>query len=226
MRGSAPGISGASALDQLGPRRDDRLVQLVRAGRHEREQEREPERLVLHRLLGDRGVRAGELEPGVGPGERGGEALGVGGRAQAGDERVAVAVVGRAGDALGHHAGRARRWVPAAREPRDARGPRGRGGACRSAASSREQIGQFAVRRLWRQKSGTRGQLERSGSAITRDQRSGVSVTERRRMRSLCGRSGRSVTRAATARSTSLISIAANAAPTQRRTPPPNGIHA
>ena len=129
-------------------------MQLVRAGRHEREQEREPERLVLHRLLGDRGVRAGELEAGVGPRERGGEALGVGGRAQAGDERVAVAVVGRAGDALGDDAGR-RRWVPVAREPRTRAGRAG-AAAWRSAASSLEQIGQFAVRRLWRQKSGTR----------------------------------------------------------------------
>ena len=45
-------------------------------------------------------------------------------------------------------------------------------------------------------------------------------------MRSLCGAVGTELTRAATARSTSRISIEANAAPTQRRTPPPNGIHA
>ena len=155
MRGSAPGISGASALDQLGRDATIASCSSCAPGRHEREQEREPERLVLHRLLGDRGMRAGELEAGVGPRERGGEALGVGGGAQAGDERVAVAVVGRAGDALGHHAGRAPLGAGRARAPHACAGRAG-AAAWRSAASSREQIGQFAVRRLWRQKSGTR----------------------------------------------------------------------
>ena len=74
------------------------------------------------------GCGPGRLEPRVGPRQRGGQALGVGGGAQAGDERVAVAVVGGAGDALGDDARRAAlACSPALRRAR-AGGPRGGGG--------------------------------------------------------------------------------------------------
>ena len=75
-----------------------------------------------------------------------------------GRERVAVAVVGGARDAPGHHAGL--RGVERAALRRRARArarARRAGGALAfsSACSSRLQIGQLAVRRLWRQKSDT-----------------------------------------------------------------------
>ncbi len=54
--------------------------------------------------------------------------------------------------------------------------------------------------------------------------RCGVSTSMLRRARSGSGRAGRR-RRSADARSTSRISISANGAPAQRRTPPPNGIH-
>jgi hypothetical protein len=50
-------------------------------------------------------------------------------------------------------------------------------------------------------------------------------VIERRRIRSPVRAAGSSVKRAASARSTSFISSVANAAPTQRRMPPPNGMY-
>ena len=50
-------------------------------------------------------------------------------------------------------------------------------------------------------------------------------MIERRRMRSPAFVAGRSSKRPATARSTSFISSVANAAPTQRRIPPPNGMN-
>ena len=53
----------------------------------------------------------------------------------------------------------------------------------------------------------------------------GATATDRRRARSGCGCGGTSSWRAAT-RSTSVISMVANAAPGHRRAPPPNGIHA
>ena len=71
-----------------------RLLELGRVGAGEREQEREPARLLGVGLGGDLGVRARRLEPLGRGGQRGGEPLGVGRRAQAGRERVAVAVVG------------------------------------------------------------------------------------------------------------------------------------
>ena len=98
--GRRRGCRAASPLAQLGCAATIASCSSVARRAGEREQEREPDRLLQVGLLGDRRVRAGRLEPRVGPGERGGEALGVGGRAQAGHERVAVAVVGGAGDAL------------------------------------------------------------------------------------------------------------------------------
>ena len=52
----------------------------------------------------------------------------------------------------------------------------------------------------------------------------GASVMLRRRIRSPSARVGRRLNRALTARNTSRISSVANAAPMQRRVPPPNGI--
>ena len=105
--------------------------------------------------------------------------------------------------------------------------PAGRGGAlARSSASiSFEQMGQLAVMRLWRQNSDVMV-APRDASGMMRPPRAGVSVTPRRRMRSPSARSGRRSKRPTTARSTSCSSMVANAAPAQRRTPPPNGSHA
>ena len=160
--------------------------------------------------------------------QRGGEAAGVGGRAQPGRERVAIAVVGGAGDAARDDAAerarneRCRPWPPSSSAER---APPAAGAALarRSASSSRQQIGQLVVRRLWRQNSDT-GSNRCSGSGKTVPPRAGVSVTAPRRMRSPCPPAGASANRATTARSTSFISSVANAAPAQRRTPPPKGI--
>ena len=91
-----------------------------------------------------------------------------------------------------------------------------------SACCSRLQIGQLAVRRLWRQKSDTASMVV-AAAVKTVPPRDGRSVTEPRRMRSVPRPAARSAKRASTARSTSRSSSAANAAPAQRRTPPPNG---
>ena len=59
--------------------------------------------------------------------------------------------------------------------------------------------------------------------AITSPPRDGTSAMTRRRTRSGRGSAGESRTADAIAASTARISVSANAAPTQRRTPPPNG---
>ena len=155
--GCAPGQVGQLAARPARARGERSPPAARRAGSGEREQERQPGRLLEVGLRGDRRVRAGRLEPRGGGGERGGEALGVGGRAQAGHERVAVAVVGGAreparDDAAGGRAARRR----AARPLRDGVARPRRAGAFAAARppARGEQIGQFAVRRLWRQKSG------------------------------------------------------------------------
>ena len=166
----------------------------------------------------------GRLEPRGGGGDRGREPLGVGRGAQPGDEHVAVAVVGRAGELARDEPPAAARRGRAALRAGVRRGAAGRGGAfaLRSASSSLEQIGHLAVSRLWRQKSpviGARPTL----AADDAPPRDGARVTPRRRIRSPAGRSGTSSKRRTTARSTSRSSSVAKAAPRQRRTPPPNG---
>ena len=113
--------------------------------------------------------------PGSGPGKSSraaasasarGEPLGVRGRLHAGHERVGVAVVRRARESAWSRAGRrASPPVPSRGRAAGDGASGGRSGAAagaraRDAAFSREQIGQFASRRLWRQKRGTGSRIE------------------------------------------------------------------
>ena len=176
---SAAGPAARRPPTRAAPRA--RALELGRLRPGEREQERQPRRLLEVGLGGDLRVRAGRLEPRRGGGQRGGEPLGVGGRAQAGDERVAVAVVGGAGEPARDDAAAAARR--AARRAGAARGARraGRGGALArsSACSSRLQIGQLAVRRLWRQNIGMASAKTLAAPAPRYPPRAGVSVIER-----------------------------------------------
>jgi hypothetical protein len=87
----------------------------------ESDQEREPGGLLEVGHLGEQRVGPRGLEPRGGVGERDREALGVGGRAQAGHERVAVAVIGGAGELpRDEPAARARRRAARARRRRRA----------------------------------------------------------------------------------------------------------
>ena len=63
------------------------------------------------------------------------------------------------------------------------------------------------------------------GAETTRAPFAGTRVTWRTSVRSAAGAAGRSAARRRTVAMTTRISICANAAPRQRRTPPPNGIH-
>src|SRR5829696_5404868 len=194
-------------------------------------QEREPGRLLEVGLGGDlrRGPR--RLEPAGSREQRRGEPLGVGRRPQARDQRVAVAVVGGALQAAGDDAGGA----PA---PARASGAGPRGAARGRRAGARRRLGAQLCLELARADRAVRGQAvvaaeerhartagDASASGVTYPPRAGDSVTERRRTRSPRP-AALSAHRSATARRTSRISSAANAAPAQRRTPPPNGSQA
>ena len=67
---------------------------------------------------------------------------------------------------------------------------------------------------------------KRPSHAITIVPRAGENVTLRRATFSAVEEAGRSARRRTISSSATRISISANAAPMQRRTPPPNGIHA
>ena len=82
------------------PRRARLVDHVVELGR-EREQERQPRRVLDVGRLVDRGERAGRLEAGVRGGDGDRQPLGVGRRPQARHERVAIAVVGRADELAG-----------------------------------------------------------------------------------------------------------------------------
>ncbi len=107
-----PAQRGGQVLgDAVRPRRrrvEQRALEVGRVRARERDQEREPGGVLAIGHVADLPVGAGRLEPRGGGRERSGEALGVGGRAQPRGQHGAVAVVGGAGDALGHDA-RARR---------------------------------------------------------------------------------------------------------------------
>ena len=64
------------------------------------------------------------------------------------------------------------------------------------------------------------------GSQSSEFRYEGENVTLRRATRSAASEAGRSVRRRRISASATRISISANAAPMQRRTPPPNGTHA
>ena len=81
--GRRRGSRAARRSAQLGRAGDDRRVQLVRVGSASASRNASQIASSTSGSVGDRGVRAGRLEPRVGPRERGGEALGVGGGAQA-----------------------------------------------------------------------------------------------------------------------------------------------
>ena len=103
LGGRALGL-GQVRRDAVVPARGGGRDGVLQRGADEREQEREPGRVLLVGLGGDGLVRAGREEPLLGGEQGGGEPLGVGGRAQAGDELVAVAVVLRAGEPAGDDA--------------------------------------------------------------------------------------------------------------------------